>query len=211
VFDFFDETGATQSMTPCDILEAANQLNYTYQGEPAQVAQTCGTIPIWVFRYLVLLNIPFPTAPIDGDPYMVPVSLSSVIQNLESILKNADQQVYLTLQGVQTKTQPGVTWEVYMGLPIGVAPVITSPYYVGKLSLFGPGVHNQAHGTFKAATPTFNVTKALRTIVEAGAESAPISFYARGILVDGKPVTPQVLSDVTVASAVLKVGTRSQG
>ena len=209
-FDFFDETGSTVSMTPCDVLNAAGQLNYRYQGEPAQVNQTCGMLPPWIFRYLVLLEFPFPPTPIDGDPYIVPVDLSQILQQLVTILQNPNQQVYLQLNGVTTKIQPGVTWEVYVGLPAGVVPSPTLPSYVGKMALFGPGVHSNAHGNFKPATLTFNATKALAAVVAPGGTSAPLSFYARGILVDGKRVKPVVKSTVNVVSAELRVSTRSR-
>jgi hypothetical protein len=209
-FDFFDETGSTVSMTPCDVLNAASQLNYTYEGEPPQVKQTCDIIPPWIFRYLVLLEFPWPPTPIDGDPYMVPVDLSTVLQQLVAILQNPDQQVYLQLNGVTTKTQPGVTWEVYVGLPVGVAPGTALPSYVGKMALFGPGVRSDAHGNFKAATLTFNATKALAAVVNPGGVSATVSFYARGILVDGKRVKPVVESTVNVTSAEFRVSTRSR-
>ena len=210
VFHFFNENGSAVSMTPCQILEAATQLNYKYQGEPAQVPQTCGTIPLWLFSYLVLLNIPFPPTPIGPDPYIVEVSIANIEQELVNILNNSLQEVFLELDGVQTKTQPGTTWEVYVGLPAGVAPSPTSPFYVGKMALFGRGVVTDTVGTFHPATLRFNATKALRAVVSAGAASAPISFFCRGIVVNGKqqPGNPQSL--VTVTSAVFRVQTRKR-
>jgi hypothetical protein len=209
-FTFFDENANKVTMTPCDVLNASTQLNYTYQGEPPQVVQSCGALPPWIFRYVVLLAFPFPTAPIDGDPYMVPVDINTIIQSLETILENPLQQVYLELDGVATNTQPGVGWEVYVGLPIGVAPDPTSPFYVGKMALFAAGVRSAAHETFHRATLRFNATKALRAVLTPGGNSAPLTFIARGILVDGKPVTPNVKSTVTIAGGKFAVETRER-
>jgi tyrosinase len=209
IFHFFDENGKAVAMTPCDILNAAAQLNYKYQGEPAQVTQSCGKIPPWVFNYTLLLAIPFPTGPIGPDPYIVQVDISSIEQRLMNILKNPLQEILLELDGVQTAQPPGATWEVYVGLPAGVAPDPTSPFYVGKLALFGAGVRGGSPH-FHPATLRFNATKALATVVNSGGTSAPISFFARGIVVDGKqqPGNPQ--SDVVVQQGAFRVQTRKR-
>lgn len=210
VFNFFDENGKAVSMTPCDILNAATQLNYKYAGEPPQVVQSCGGIPPWVFTYFVLLNISFPPNPIGPDPYMVPVDISSIDQRLMTILNNPLQEVFLELDGVQTAKQPGATWEVYVGLPAGVAPDPTSPFYVGKLALFGRGVKSDFTHGFQPAALRFNATKALRTIVNSGGTRADLSFFARGIAVNGKQQPGRPQSDVTVASGLFRVQTRKR-
>jgi tyrosinase len=202
VFNFYDENENPVSMTPCDVLEAAAQLNYKYQGEPPQVAQTCGTIPLWVFSYFVLLNIPFPPMPIGPDPYIVPVDISSIDQQLMNILSNPLQEVFLELDGVKAANQPGATWEVYVGLPAGVGPDPTSPFYVGKLALF--------NGILKTATFRFNATKALKAVVAAGGTSAPLSFFAKGIVVNGKQLPGNPQFPVTVASGAFRVSTRKR-
>src|SRR5271165_2979815 len=207
-FTFFDENGKKQLMNPCEVLEAANQLNYTYAGEPAQIPQSCGGIPPWIFTYLVLLEFPWPPTPIDEVPYMVPVEIGTIVQALEVILQNPLQQVYLELDGVATDKSPGATWEVYVGLPAGVPPTPKSPFYVGKLALFGGGVRSDTHHTFKPATRRFNVTKALRTVLANQGTNAPLTFIAKGILVGGKQETPRVQSDVTVTGGKFVVGTR---
>ena len=210
MFTFFDENANEVMMTPCDVLNAAAQLNYTYAGEPPQVTQSCGGLPPWIFRYIVLLEFPFPITPIDGDPYIVPVDISNVGPELDTILRNPAKQVYLELDGVATDKSPGVGWEVYVGLPAGVAADPTSPFYAGKLALFSAGVRKGAH-PFKPATLRFNATNALRAVRANAGISAPLTFIARGILVNGKPVTPRVESTVTVSGAKFVVGTRKQG
>jgi hypothetical protein len=210
VFHFFDENKNPVSMTPCDVLVAATQLNYEYQGEPLpQVFQTCGTIPPWVFRYFVLLNIPFPPVPIGPDPYLVPADISKVQQQLVNILKNPMQQVFLELDGVQTKTQPEATWEVYVGLPAGVPPDPSSPFYVGKLALFGRGVQSDSHHS-SPATLRFNATKALAAVVNSGSTNAQLSFFCKGIVVNGQQLPGNPRSPVTVASGLFRVQTRSR-
>jgi hypothetical protein len=209
VYQFYDENGNTQSMTPCDILNAAAQLNYEYEGEPTQVTQSCGTIPIWLFKYIFLLVVPFPQPPIGPDPYTVEMSLANILPQLQKILSNPLQQVFLELDGVQTEKPPGATWEVYVGLPAGVAPDPTSPFYVGKMGLFSRGVRS-GNRNFQPATFRFNATKALQTVIAPGAASAPISFFCKGIVVNGTQLPGQPQSDVTVKQARLVVQTRSR-
>jgi hypothetical protein len=211
VFTFYDENGSKVTMTPCDVLNASAQLNYTYEGEPPQVTQSCGGLPPWIFKYVVLLKFPFPPNPIDGDPYVVQVDISSKVAKLRSILGNPDQQVYLELDGVAADRSPGVVWEVYVGLPAGVQADPSSPFFVGELALFGGGVRADvhAHHTFKPANLRFNATKALGAVLANGGSAAPLTFIARGILVDGQPVTPRVQSTVTVTGGKFVVGTKT--
>jgi hypothetical protein len=44
-FTFFDENANQVTMTGCDVLRAAAQLNYSYPGEPPQVNQFCNVAP----------------------------------------------------------------------------------------------------------------------------------------------------------------------
>ena len=208
VYNFYDENGATVSMTPCDILNAATQLNYEYQGEPAQVPQTCGSIPIWVFRYVILLVVPFPQPPIGPDPYIVEMNVANLPQ-LSPILSNPLKQVFLELDGVQTENPPGATWEVYVGLPAGAAPDPTSPFYVGKMGLFGRGVKN-GNRHFQTASFRFNATNALKAVIAPGGVNAPISFFCKGIVINGTQQPGQPQSDVTVTQGKLVVQTRKR-
>jgi hypothetical protein len=209
VYNFYDENGITVSMTPCDILNAASQLNYEYEGEPPQVTQTCGTTPIWIFRYIILLVVPFPQPPIGPDSYIVQMSLVKILPQLEKILNNPLQQVFLELDGVETAKPPAASWEVYVGLPGGVAPSPSSAFYVGKMGLFGRGVKN-GNRNFQTATFRFNATKALKAVIASGAASAPISFFCKGIVVDGKQQPGRPQSDIKVAAAKLVVQTRAR-
>ena len=211
-FTFFDESGSQVKMTPCDVLNAAAQLNYTYEGEPTQVAQSCGTAPPWKFISHVLLQVPFPPNPIDGDPYTFPIDASAIFQQLQTILTNPAQRLYLVLQGIATDKPPGATWEVYVGLPAGTAPLPSSPFYVGKLALFGAGVRSDSHPghPFHPAVLQFNIERAMTNVVQSGQTTVPVTFVPAGILVNGQKVPPRVQSPITIASAQFLVMTRSR-
>ena len=52
-FTFFNEKGKQVQMTGCDILRAAQQLHYVYEGEPAQVLEQCGQVrPLTAVQFL---------------------------------------------------------------------------------------------------------------------------------------------------------------
>ena len=210
VYHFYDENRNPVQMTPCDILNAAAQLNYEYQGEPTQVTQSCGTIPIWLFKYIALLVVPFPQPPIGPDPYIVEMNVANILPQLEKVLSNSLQQVYLELDGVQTAKPPGAGWEVYVGLPAGVAADPSSPFYVGKLALFGKGVQSDFTHGFVPATLRFNATNALKNATATGNANVPISFFCKGIVVNGQQLAGRPQSDVTVTQARLIVQTRSR-
>ncbi len=212
VFTFFDENGAQVQMTPCDVLNAATQLNYTYEGEPPQVVESCGASPPWRFSQVILYRFPWPPDPIDGDPYTVQVDLSSVFSKLQKILQNPANSVYLQLSGVAADTSPGAAWEVYVGLPAGVPPSPTSPYFVGKMALFGAGVRSDTHTghQFHPAVLKFNIEKAITLATQTGAATIPITFIAAGILVNGQPVPPRVHSPVTVANGEIIIVTKAR-
>ena len=209
-FTFFDENAKKVTMTACNVLDAAKQLNYTYQGEPPQVLESCGALPPWIFSYLVLLTWPFPPNPIDDGPYIVPVDISKITRQLTTIFQNPANQVYLELDGVATDRSPGVGWEVYVGLPVGVAPDPTSPYYAGRLALYGAGVRSDAHHTFTPARLRFNATKALKAVLANGGTNAPVSFFVKGIVVNGQQQIPPVQSTVTVTGGKFVEGSRKR-
>jgi len=59
------------------------------------------------------------------------------------------RRLLLELAGVDYKTVPAVSYQVYVNLPEGTAPTPESPNYVGSLGLFGikhaEGHHNGGH------------------------------------------------------------------
>jgi hypothetical protein len=59
----------------------------------------------------------------------------SVAARLKSV--EAGRQIYLTFTRAQAPAAPGITYNVYLGLPAGTVPQGTSdPHYVGTLNFF---------------------------------------------------------------------------
>jgi tyrosinase len=66
--------------------------------------------------------------------------------------------VYLVLQGIDTDVPPGVTYNVYLGLPDAAAPSgPADPHYVGTLSFFNAGRSRDA---------VFDVTDKIKALGE---------------------------------------------
>src|ERR1700737_3826382 len=91
-----------------------------------------------------------------------PGNVASLSARLASVRQ--DRKVYLVLRGLSTNEQPGVVYQIYLGLPQGVAPKPDGPYYVGSLNFF-----NAMSGGTEPARPdqrfySFDVTDLLKTL-----------------------------------------------
>lgn len=165
-FQFYDENGATVSMTGADVVNTAAQLNYLYG------AQTCGRpwerfdwrvwrtitrIPPWDPRILdrVLPIIERPPLP-DPVPVMrtessvrlgAPRSVARLVATPEgkralgafATQDGQGRNLMLRLDGIRLVQPPAVYYEVYVNLPANARGVsYTDAYYAGNLDFFGP-------------------------------------------------------------------------
>lgn len=211
----FDENKNAIEMTPCDVLRAAEQLDYQYEGEPTQVLSFCGlpdhvyfAMPLWdwspIQRLLTRSRTSF------GRPLP-----PSVLSQVQIILTDPTKQLYFEIEDATADVPPGATWEVYFGLPTGVPPDPTSPFYVGKLAMFGNGIRSGAHfhGTkeFKPADFEFNVTRAMAMALQYNQRNIPMLFVSRSILVNGRPEPPKVEAPISFTKTRLAVKSPPQG
>jgi len=207
-YTFFDENGAAVKMSACEILRAAQQLNYVYEGEPPQVLEYCRRrppFPWWQFEKVVLFQVPGPPVELKGETVFVPIDLNEFMGKLSSVMDSKKDILLLDLDGVEAAQQPGVSWAVYAGLPVEGEASVNSPYYVGTLSLFGSGVRSEKHHEFKPAHFVYPLNRALRTTLETGMKRLQITFVPLGIVVDGKPTRPEVKSPVRIGKISLVV------
>jgi tyrosinase len=213
-YTFFDEEGAQVEMTACEILRAAQQLHYVYEGEPPQVNDYCLPIlrfPPVVFEKELILRLPIPPITLGQEPVSVPIELKSLQQRLSSLAENKTATVFLELDGVEAERQPEVVWQVFLGPPTKTAPSEESPYFIGAVALFGQGIHSGAHDKFEPAHFAFPVSRTLLAGFKANQERWMITFVPRSILVDGKTSQPKVESPVKIASVSLAVETQRPG
>jgi len=207
-YTFFNENGHAVKMSACEILRAAEQLDYVYEGEPPQVLEFCKRRrpePWWEFEQVVLFQLPGPPVELKGQPVSVPIDLKEIRGKLATVLESKADTLLLDLDGVEAERQPGVGWAVYVGLPGEGEADVNSPSYVGSLSLFGSGVRNEEHHEFKPAHFVYPLNRALQAAVKTNAERVQVTFVPLGIVVDGKATRPEVKSPVHIGKISLVV------
>jgi hypothetical protein len=78
-----------------------------------------------------------------------------------------DRKVYLVVKGLGTNEQPEVIYQVYLGLPPGVAPKPDGLHYVGSLNFFNAAKSGSA-ATRDPRFYSFDVTDLLKTLQSLG-------------------------------------------
>ena len=143
-YTFFDECCQPVTMTGCQVLRAANQLSYAYEGEPPQVNQYCPRLPFDIIRdlaVLVELRRPFQ---LRRGPIRIPIPPPPP----EWRERIRQQKLILRISGVEAATNPGISWEVHVGPP-GFAPNQRS--LVGVFGLFSAGLRDRGERLFHPA------------------------------------------------------------
>ncbi|HZS29541.1 MAG TPA: tyrosinase family protein [Candidatus Angelobacter sp.] len=207
-YTFFDENGHPVNMTTCDILRAAQQLNYTYEGEPSQVNNFCLLpirIPIYYLIPIILIHWPGPPVELNQEEVAIEINIKEFQQRLASVAESKTEFAVLELDNVEAARAPGAVWEVYLGLPPNAAPNPESPFFVGTMTLFGAGVREHAHGDFKPAKFTFRANRAILAALKSRQEQLRLVFVPSGPLMNGKPTRPKVQSPVRIGTVNISV------
>jgi len=207
-YTFFDENGNTVKMNACQILRAAQQLNYVYEGEPPQVLQYCKRRPpwpFWRFEREILLRLPIPPVELKAEPVSVPIELKEIRGRIAPVVESQTDTLLLELDDVEADKQPGVVWAVYVGLPAGAEADAKSPSFVGTLALFGSGIRSEKRRGYKPAQFVYSLNRAAQASLKANAESMLVTFVPLGILIDGKPSRPEVKSPVRIGKVTLSI------
>jgi hypothetical protein len=206
-FDFYDENGATVSLTGAQVVDTAAQLSYRYawtgciqiKFDPRLIARLTRLRP-FPPPELVRIRPPVPPRPPLPDP--VPLARLQERFTLGAgpaqvrLPVNPDQrrrlatleepgaqgQLMLVLEDIRLDRPPNVYYEVYLNLPkAGADTVYTGPHYVGNLDFFGPspkGPHGKAGLERK-----FDVVPAfmrLRSIKQWREDTLQVTFVPRG-------------------------------
>lgn len=217
-YTFFDENNNQVKMTGCDVLRAAQQLSYTYEGEPTQVKQYCLRIifPPWIWQEIILIRWPGPPVELGPERVSIPLEIKELRQRLISVGENKTQTLQLKLDEVEADQQPGVVWEVYVGLPANAEPDSEGPYFVGTISLFSDGIrrgpeHTAAGHKYKPASFAFTVDRAVRQVLKGNDDKLRITMVPSGILINGKPTRPRVASKVRIGQVSLALQEQKKG
>jgi Common central domain of tyrosinase/Polyphenol oxidase middle domain len=210
VHTFFDENGNQVKMSACQILRAALQLSYVYECEPPEVNFYCRRRPPfpWPWVREVLFRLPGPPVELKGEPVSFPIELKEFRERLARWAADANETLLLELDDVEAEKQPGVTWEVYLGLPEGAARDANSPHYIGSLALFGTGVRSEAHHKFVPAHFEYPIGGALQAAFARNEDRVSLTLVPSGILIDGKPSRPEVKSPVRIGNLSISVDHR---
>ena len=197
---FFCEDGTPVTMKSCDVLQAKNQLGYAYEDECTQVNQTCRVFSGgWVLDTIFVLELNIPPFSLGSEKVTVPIGV--LPPQFLQVSENG-QKANLQLGNVEALHSPGVSWEVYVGLPSGAAPSPDSPYYVGLVSLFATGIRNQSHHGFQPAFFNFVMNRALLAVPNV---ALSLTFVLHPLLINGKLVPPPVQSSVTIGKVSLVI------
>jgi tyrosinase len=201
-YTFFNESGTAVTMTACDILRCAEQLNYTYEGEPPQVKEYClkFIFPWWLLVVQVLIQWPGPPVELGEREVTVPIDIAQIRERIPALLQSKNETLVIELDNVVAEREPGVVWEVYLGAPPNAALTSESPHFLGTMTLFASGVRAHAHDGFKPEHFTFNATRALEVALRTKQEKLPLVFVPTGPLIDGKPSQPKVQSPVRIGA-----------
>ncbi|HEX8527385.1 tyrosinase family protein [Allosphingosinicella sp.] len=179
-YTFFDECCQPVRMSGCDVVRAALQLSYAYEGEPPQVNQYCPRIPFGGLDVLTLAaarrSLLLERVPVRIP--LVPREAGDAGKRVMDVLRSGQRNLALQIRDVQAETQPGISWEVHVGRA-GFTP--NPRTLIGIFSLFGAGLRDRAQH-FQPAEFVFPLGAALRGMDPATMEVVfvPVSGLERG-------------------------------
>ncbi len=207
-FTFFNEAGTVVQMTSCEVLRAAQQLRYVYEGEPPQVNQHCRpriVVPPFTFTKERFMIPPIPPITLNSDQTSISIDLREVGPRLRTFMSGTTDKILLELEDVEAERAPEAVWDVYVGLPENVTLTSESPHFVGSVALFGSGIRSETRHKFLPARFIFPLNRALVPSLERNAEQLSVIFVPQGVLVEGKPLPPDVKSPVRIGRVGLVV------
>lgn len=177
-YTFFDECCQPVEMKGCDVIRAALQLSYAYEGEPPQVNQYCPRVWTAQITDLTVLMRARLALVLGDRPVRAPLfprEAGEAGRRLAEIARSGRQNVALRIGNIEADTQPGISWEVHVG-PKGFAP--DSRSFVGIFALFGAGLRDRRQH-FHPAEFVFPLGKALRGLDPANLEVTfvPVSGF----------------------------------
>lgn len=215
-FTFFRENGTQVQMTACDILNASAQLKYTYQGEPSQVTSSCPPViqaPTFDFQFRPIpIPIPEPRMVIaDAQPVTRSMDMKAitpaVMNDARSALASSEKNLVLNFGSVEADTQPGVVFEVWVGVEGALTEKDRAAHHIGDISLFAHGVHStSSHGAEShKASFSFPLDAAIAPALARNADKIQITIVPRDPVETGgaprrlkKPASALRISDMSV-------------
>lgn len=122
-------------------------------GQPADDGEAPGT---------VLVSSSGPSIELGGEARSVELPMSTVSWQRLRELASTTERLRLALEGVKL-LHPGVTYQVYLGLPAGTEPQPDGPHFVGHLALYAEPAETGE------VVRTFEISKQVASLGSAGA------------------------------------------
>jgi tyrosinase len=168
-YTFFDECCQPVSLKGCDVLRAALQLSYSYEGEPPQVNQYCPRVFSAQILEATILSRLGRAIVLEREPVRIPLlprEPGDAGRRLIEISRSAQRNVALRIGDVEADRAPEISWEVH----VGRAGFIPNPRtLVGIVSLFGAGLRDRPRH-FHPAEFVFPINRAIRGLDPATLE-----------------------------------------
>jgi tyrosinase len=159
-FEFFDKDGHQMSMR-CEDVETLTALGYSYDdgaGIPRAGGLGVSAAPPRRAEKVEAKAMTITEPQMIGatekpfDLVGAPAEIEVPIDAKEAGVLAPDQNVYLNVEDIEGKRNPGTVYGVYADLPAGASAEVDAAHHVGNLSFFGiegasdPGRDEHAHG-----------------------------------------------------------------
>jgi tyrosinase len=200
-FTFFNEDGNQVEMSPCQILRAEQQLNYTYENEPKQIRPDCENPTFeWRLKTIQVVRLNVPEIVLSSQTTVLTIEFN-LAQGLPDALEG-QRKLILQLEEVETEHQPDTIWEVYVALPANTQPHPESPHYVGNVLFFGKGIRDQACHGFARAHFSFLINGAVTPPLPPGGKVS-LTFVPRSLRKGDGRIEPDVKSNPHIGRILL--------
>ena len=138
-FSLRNTTGAAVTMKVSGVVSDITQLDYTYEGLPAQALAAeeggPGPVPRGKKPVMVGRNDRGLTVTTDGGSAEVPVG--ELPQPRAAAAAGSSPRLYLDLADIEGEKNPGIVYGVYLNLPKGAGTEVRDEHMVGVVSFFG--------------------------------------------------------------------------
>jgi tyrosinase len=169
------------------VINSVAQLKVRYQGEPTIPTQTCpplavvspGAIRAIEIGPRTLMTAEQPTT-LAAGPTRLSMRMpgEAVRGRARSAITDPARTLVLRVEGIKVDAQPGVIYEVYVGLPAGQKPEPSSPHFVGTLSTFGA-----EHAGAEGMTAAWPIDAAAARALQGNPNDVQVTFVPRGLSV----------------------------
>jgi hypothetical protein len=163
VFTFFNENKAKVTMTGCQILNMATQLQYQYEGTPVNNIQLCPPTIIATPQIESVTPLRLVAASKAGETRLGnnQVSVDIALPAQTGAAPEDVKPTRLAVEGVKV-LKPGGIYQVYLNLPAGQKANPQGPYFLGNISIFGDPEHTGE------MTRSFDITAKIRALRQKG-------------------------------------------